>query len=62
MNLGPHAAFIMAAYVAAVIVIGGLITWVMVDYRAQQRLLGELDAQGVAKGVTRRSGAAKEVA
>ena len=59
MNLGPHAAFIIAAYTAAVIVIGALIAWVTLDYRAQKRVLGDLDAQGV----TRRSApAAKEMA
>ncbi len=58
MNLGPHAAFIIAAYLAAVVVIGGLIAWVTLDYRAQKKVLGDLDAQGV----TRRSAAAKEVA
>ena len=58
MNLGPHAAFIIAAYAAAVLVIGALIAWVTLDYRAQNRVLGDLDAQGV----TRRSAAAKELA
>lgn len=59
MNLGPHAAFILTAYAAAIIVIGALIVWIMVDHRAQKRLLGELDSQGV----TRRSAAtAKEPA
>lgn len=51
MDLGPHAAFILAAYAAAVVVIGGLIAWVLLDYRAQTRKLAELEA----RGVTRRS-------
>ncbi len=54
MNLGPHAAFILAAYAAAIIVIGALISWIVVDHRTQRRLLGELDSQGV----TRRSATA----
>ena len=58
MNLGPHAAFIIAAYAAAIVVVGALIAWVTLDYRAQKRVLGDLDAQGV----TRRSGPAKEPA
>ena len=58
MSLGPHAAFIIAAYAAAVIVVGALIVWVTLDYRAQKRLLGDLDRQGV----TRRSAAVKEMA
>ena len=51
MNLGPHAAFIVAAYAAACIVLGGLIAWVVLDHRAQLRKLANLDA----RGVTRRS-------
>jgi heme exporter protein D len=58
MNLGPHAAFIIAAYAAAIVVVAGLVGWVAVDFRAQTRLLGDLDAQGV----TRRSAAIKEPA
>ena len=55
MNLGPHAAFILTAYAAAAIVIGGLIAWVLLDYRAQTRRLIDLEA----RGVTRRSDPAK---
>ena len=51
MDLGPHAAFILAAYAAAAVVIGGLIAWVLLDYRAQMHKLAELEA----RGVTRRS-------
>ena len=51
MNLGPHAAFIVIAYAAGAAVIGGLIGWVVLDYRAQLRKLAGLEAQGV----TRRS-------
>ena len=58
MNLGPHAVFIVAAYAAAVAVVGGLIAWVVLDFRAQRRMLGDLEAHGV----TRRSAAVKEPA
>ena len=51
MNLGPHAAFIIAAYSAAVVIVGGLIAWVVLDHAAQKRHLESLDRQGV----TRRS-------
>jgi heme exporter protein D len=51
MNLGPHAAFIIAAYLVATTVIGALIAWVFVDHRTQQRLLTDLEA----RGMTRRS-------
>jgi heme exporter protein D len=58
MNLGPHAAFILAAWGAAIVVIAGLVGWVIVDFRAQKRVLGDLEAHGV----TRRSAAIKEPA
>ena len=58
MNLGPHAAFILAAWGMGVVIVAGLIGWVMVDYRAQKRVLGDLEAHGV----TRRSAAIKEPA
>jgi heme exporter protein D len=51
MNFGPHANFILAAYAAGVVVIGGLIAWVMADHKAQTRILADLEA----RGVTRRS-------
>jgi heme exporter protein D len=55
MNLGPHADFIVTAYAAATVVIGALIGWVMLDYRAQMRKLLDLEA----RGITRRSDRAK---
>ena len=58
MHLGPYAAFIIAAYAAAFVVLAGLIAWVVLDFRAQRRLLGDLEAHGV----TRRSAAIKEPA
>jgi heme exporter protein D len=51
MSLGPHTDFIVLAYMAASVVIGALIAWVLLDHRTQTRLLADLDAQGV----TRRS-------
>lgn len=45
--LGPHADFIVAAYAAAIIVIACLIAWVLLDYQAQRRVLGELEQRGV---------------
>jgi heme exporter protein D len=49
MTLGPHAPFIIAAYVVALAIVAGLIAWVLVDYRTQRRLLAELDARGVVR-------------
>ena len=49
MMLGPHAAFIIAAYAAALFILGGLIAWVILDYRMQRRVLADLDARGVVR-------------
>lgn len=51
MNLGPHAPFIIAAYLVAFSVVVALIAWVVADNRIQRRALDDLEA----KGVTRRS-------
>ena len=48
-----HTGFILASYAIAGIVIVGLITWVMLDHRAQKARLQRLDEQGA----QRRSGA-----
>jgi heme exporter protein D len=51
MESTAHIDFIAASYAAAVIVISALIAWVTLDYRAQRRMLAELEAEGI----TRRS-------
>ena len=51
MDLGPHAGFIVSAYVVAIVVVAALVAWVAGDYFAQKRALAELDR----RGVTRRS-------
>jgi len=57
MDLGPHAGFIVAAYAIAIAVVGGLIGWIVVDHRAQLRILDDLERAGV----TRRSAAREEM-
>jgi len=47
MQLGPHAAFIIAAYAVAALAVAALIVWVIADYRAQSRLLADLEARGI---------------
>jgi heme exporter protein D len=47
MQAATHTGFIIAAYAAAVVVVGGLIAWVMVDYRVQLRTLAGLEKSGV---------------
>ncbi len=53
MVLGPHAAFIIAAWAVAVGVIAVMTAWVMLDYRRQLRILADLEKCGI----TRRSAA-----
>ena len=57
MNLGPHAGFIVAAYAIALAVVAGLIAWIVIDHRAQLRILEDLERAGI----TRRSAAREEV-
>jgi heme exporter protein D len=51
MDLGPHAGFIIAAYIIATAVVAALIVWVTADHSAQKRALAELER----RGITRRS-------
>jgi|HubBroStandDraft_6_1064221.scaffolds.fasta_scaffold607624_2 heme exporter protein D len=51
MDLGPHAAFIVSAYVIATLVVAALAVWIIVDHRQQLRRLADLES----RGVTRRS-------
>ncbi len=50
--LGPYATFIVGSYAIVAVVVLALIGWVANDYRRQQAILRDLEAQGV----TRRSG------
>ena len=45
--LGPHAAFIVAAYAVTIVIVITLIGWVCSDYQAQRRVLGDLNKRGV---------------
>jgi len=56
MDLGPHAGFIVTAYAVALAVVAALIAWIVIDHRAQTRLLEDLERAGI----TRRSAAARE--
>jgi heme exporter protein D len=55
MNVADHMGFIVASYAAAIAVVGVLIAWVTLDYRAQRRMLADLET----RGVTRRSAPAR---
>ncbi len=51
MGATAHINYIAAAYSAAVIIVGLLVAWVILDYRAQRRRLADLEM----RGITRRS-------
>lgn len=54
-DLGPHAGFIIAAYLAVTVVVAGLVAWVVADHAAQSRALADLER----RGITRRSAPAR---
>jgi len=56
MNLGPHAAFIVTAYVAAIAIVAGLIGWIVLDRRQLSRILDDFEAQGISRRSTRQDG------
>jgi heme exporter protein D len=58
MQAMSHAGFIVAAYAVAVVIVGALVAWVALDYRAQRRTLAELET----RGFTRRSDRASDSA
>ncbi|OYX76023.1 MAG: heme exporter protein CcmD [Bradyrhizobium sp. 35-63-5] len=47
INLGPHAIFIEASYIVTVVVVVAMILWIVFDYAAQRRILGDFDARGL---------------
>lgn len=49
MMLGPHADFIIASYALTAFVIAAMTAWVVLDYVAQRRVLGELEERGVSR-------------
>jgi len=44
--LGPHGAYILAAYAATALIVAGLILAAVLDQRAQKRALADLEARG----------------
>ena len=45
--LGPHASFIVVAYIATVIVILALTIWIARDYAVQRHTLSDLESRGI---------------
>jgi heme exporter protein D len=46
MDLGPHAFFIVASYLATAAIVLGLIVAAVLDHRAQVRALADLESRG----------------
>ncbi len=46
MDLGPHAAFIVASYAVFTLVLVSLTAWLFYDGARQKRLLEDLEAKG----------------
>jgi heme exporter protein D len=47
MDLGLHAHFIWGSYAAVALALAGLVAWLVLDGRRQQRLIDELDRRGI---------------
>ncbi|MGZ5917885.1 MAG: heme exporter protein CcmD [Methyloceanibacter sp.] len=47
MDLGPHATFIWTAYGLVTLVLAGLIAWLILDGREQERRLKDFAARGI---------------
>lgn len=45
-----HAPFIIASYLATVVIVGGLILRLVLDHRAQKRALAALEERGAGRG------------
>ncbi|MEA3073497.1 MAG: hypothetical protein QOD29_4943 [Alphaproteobacteria bacterium] len=46
MDLGPYAGFIVTAYAAAIVIVGGVVAWVVLDRRHLVRVIAEMEGQG----------------
>ncbi|WP_082092796.1 heme exporter protein CcmD [Devosia epidermidihirudinis] len=47
IELGPHAVFIVWAYIGVIIGVGGLIGWTLYDARRTDKKLADLEARGI---------------
>lgn len=45
MTADTHFGFILAAYIAGILVIGGMVIWTLVDYATLKRTLARLAAR-----------------
>lgn len=49
MDLGPHAAFIWAAYGVEAVVLGALISWLLWDGKRQKQQLAGFERRGITR-------------
>lgn len=54
LDLGPHAAYIWAAYAVSAFVIVALALWISSNERRQKRILVEFEERGVTRRSARR--------
>jgi heme exporter protein D len=54
LDLGPHAAFIWAAYAVSGVVIAALALWISNSEKRQKRILVEFEERGVTRRSARR--------
>ena len=56
MSLGPYASFIVTSYGLVAFVVVALIVWIALDFRQQKQALRDLEASGVTRRSTQKSG------
>ena len=52
---GEHGGFILASYTAAILIMGALIAWVLIDGRQVRTKLAALEAAGLRRGGKRQT-------
>jgi heme exporter protein D len=52
IDLGPHAAFILAAYGVTFVAVGALASFIVADDRRQRHLIAELERKGIKRRST----------
>lgn len=60
-DLGPHAAFILAAYGFTFAAVAALAFFIVADDRKQRQLLADLEAKGIRRRSANSAGASKPV-
>ena len=56
LDLGPHAAFILAAYALTFVSVAALALFIVADDRKQRRLLADLEQRGIRRRPASKAG------